>query len=425
VVRTAKRPGLIKQRQRENASRVELSRPEGLPERVGPFLVRGALSWLDDLSILEGEDSALKRSAWIVCRPTSAPAWPAARHSVDRLTRLRWLGGGVDSCGRWEAVIAPTGRPLSECVSRRSPLPWREARPILHALAEELAAACAEGTLPDLLTLDQVWLRPDGQVLLLDVPRNPSIESPEPNPGLMTPEQRALGLLRAAAVVMLEGKARPLDQPRHVRAVMPRSASAVFDRLMAEPPRAPSLHQFVDEMRRIEEERAELGAGQQFVWTLAFVLATWSELVVPIVLLIALITGIWRHPEAVAAIDWDALWAALPLGRLYSGEALALILWAFFSRGGLLRSLLEADYVRRDGRPASRLRCAWREAMFWGPFLGLAPISGKVGSITGVPEEIIGLAFLFGPPLLYAAHGLFFPGRMLQDRLAGTVLVPK
>ena len=225
VVRTGTRPELVKRRRREIDSRVELSRPEGLPARVGPFLVRGALCWNDHLSILEGEDPALKRSVWIVRQPSTAPAWPAARHAVDRITRLRWIGGGVEEDGRWEALIAPSGRRLAECVSRRSPLPWREARPILHGLAEELDAAGEEGTLPEHLTLDQVWLRPDGQVLLLDVPRDPSA-GPTDAESRPPPQERALDLLRAMAIVMLEGVPRPVDNPRHVRAVMPCSAAA-------------------------------------------------------------------------------------------------------------------------------------------------------------------------------------------------------
>ncbi len=104
VVQTGTRPEPVKRRRREVDSSVELSRPEGLPARVGPFLVRGALYWNEDLSILEGEDPALKRSVWIVRQPSTAPAWPAARHAVDRITRLRWIGGGVEEDGRWEAL---------------------------------------------------------------------------------------------------------------------------------------------------------------------------------------------------------------------------------------------------------------------------------------------------------------------------------
>src|SRR5581483_3902753 len=109
---------------------VVLSHPEGLPARVGPFVVRGALLWGDDLAVLKGEDSALNRTVWIVRRPITSPSWPAARHGVDRLTRLRWLGGGVEGEGRWDAVVAPTGLPLPDLISPRRPLPWSEARPI-------------------------------------------------------------------------------------------------------------------------------------------------------------------------------------------------------------------------------------------------------------------------------------------------------
>jgi hypothetical protein len=424
VVQTGTRPEPVKRRRREIDSKVELSRPEGLPARVGPFLVRGALCWDDDLSILEGEDPALKRSVWIVRRPSSTPAWPAARHAVDRITRLRWIGGGVEEDRRWEALIAPSGRRLADCVSRRSPLPWREARPILHALAEELDAAGEEGTLPEHLTLDQVWLRPDGQVLLLDVPRDPSA-GPTEAESRPPPQERALNLLRAVAIVMLEGVPRPLDNPRHVRAVMPCTAAALLDRLMGPSNRAPSLPEFLDEMRRIESDRTELGRGQQFVWLASFLLGTWVEMVLPVVALVIFLTRkAGARPEQLNEIDWNVL----PYNSIFAIAGLVMFLWAFFSRGGLLRHLLEADFVRLDGRSASRLRCALREAMVWGPLVLLTfsriditarfPLSPTM--LTVIDSATLPL-FL----LVYTAHGLFFRGRLLQDRLAGTVLVPK
>jgi uncharacterized RDD family membrane protein YckC len=424
VVQTGTRPEPVKRRRREVDSLVELSRPEGLPARVGPFLVRGALCWNEDLSILEGEDSALKRSVWIVRQPSTAPAWPAARHAVDRITRLRWIGGGVGEDGRWEALIAPSGRRLVECVSRRSPLPWHEARPILHALAEELEAAGQEGTLPEDLTLDQVWLRPDGQVLLLDVPRDPSA-GPTKAESHLPPQERALDLLRAVTIVMLEGVPRPLDNPRHVRAVMPCSAAALLDRLMGTSTGAPSLPEFLDEMRRIESDRAELGRGQQFVWIASFLIGTWVEMVLPAVVLVIFLTrkaGVGS--EQLYELDLDLY----PFNSIVAIAGLVMFLWAFFSRGGLLRHLLEADFVRLDGRPSSRLRCALREAMLWGPFILL--VFSRIAIAARFPLGIttataIDWAIMLLFPLVYAAHGLFFRGRLLQDRLAGTVLVPK
>jgi hypothetical protein len=77
---------------------------------------------------------------------------------------------------------------------------------VLEALAAELAAACADDTLPRRLSLEQVWIDAASRVQLLDLPlRFPEIvhENPEP-------QRRALDLLRQVAARTLEGKARSL-----------------------------------------------------------------------------------------------------------------------------------------------------------------------------------------------------------------------
>jgi hypothetical protein len=72
--------------------------------------------------------------------------------------------------------------------------------------------------------------------------------------------------------------------------------------------------------------------------------------------------------------------------------------------------------------------------MFWGPFLLLNALGGWVESRPGISDTgtigmVVVLFFVVNggsvAVLIYAAHGLFFRGRLLQDRLAGTVLVPK
>ena len=90
---------------------------------------------------------------------------PAARSRGP--TRPRWLDGGEQAEGRWDAYVAPAGCPLADLAGPEG-LPWHDARPILEDLADELAAACAEGTLPPGLTVDQVWVQPDGRAILVD-----------------------------------------------------------------------------------------------------------------------------------------------------------------------------------------------------------------------------------------------------------------
>jgi hypothetical protein len=85
---------------------------------------------------------------------------------------------------------------------------WHQARPVLEQLADELAEACADGTLPLTLTAYQVWVRPGGQVLLLDAPPG------EPAAALSgTEQERSLALLRQTAVLLLDRDEKPSFSP--------------------------------------------------------------------------------------------------------------------------------------------------------------------------------------------------------------------
>jgi hypothetical protein len=180
-----------------------IARPAEAPERLGPFTVQGALRWSPSQKILIGTDDALGRSVWIELRPADDAGLPPARRDLHRPTRLRWLGGGIHERWQWDAFPAPAGVPAADLVAAGRRLGWHQARPLLEQLADELAAASADGTLPPTLTLEQVWVRPGGQVLLLDAP--PGSPPGEPSEVLPATEQeRSLVLLRQTAVLLLD-----------------------------------------------------------------------------------------------------------------------------------------------------------------------------------------------------------------------------
>ena len=60
-----------------------------------------------------------------------------------RLTRLRWLASGAHGTERWDAFIAPAGRPLPEIVASGSKLSWPAFRPLLWA-AGPIQLRCLE-----------------------------------------------------------------------------------------------------------------------------------------------------------------------------------------------------------------------------------------------------------------------------------------
>ena len=149
--------------------------------KIGPYVIRGVVRSEHEHTILLAQDPTLERPVWIILRGPQAPPPPPARRALNRRTRPRWIGGGDEADGRWDAFTAPTGVPLTELVQAEA-LPWRDVLPMLRDLAEELETAKDEGSLPRRLSLDQVWVQADGGVQLAD-----SLEEP----GQVTPASPA------------------------------------------------------------------------------------------------------------------------------------------------------------------------------------------------------------------------------------------
>jgi eukaryotic-like serine/threonine-protein kinase len=205
------------------------ARPGDLPDRLGPFAVRGELCRAGEEAVLLGEDPGLGRQVWIWVRPGGGPL-SAARRSVSRGTRPRWLAGGEHEGRHWDAFVASPGCLLADLVVGGRRLPWPEAFRLLERLTDELTAARAERTLPERLGVHQVWVTPPGRVQLLDVPlRGGPAGSASPE---AEERQRALDLLRQVAVLALEGRpAAPGEPPRPIRAPVPGHAAEFLGRL--------------------------------------------------------------------------------------------------------------------------------------------------------------------------------------------------
>jgi uncharacterized RDD family membrane protein YckC len=202
---------------------------EGCPERLGAFTVRGALGGEAGRKVLVAHDTALGREVWVWLRPAAEPPLSGARHKVPRATRLRWLASGADDKCRWDAFIAPVGGPLSEVVARHGRFAWPDVRPLLEGLTDELVEAAAEGTLPDALRLEQVWVRPDGGARLLDMAWTDALGS-----GAAPAEpQRALALVGQVAALALEGAPRPAGVAGRIRAPLPGHAAEALAPLLS------------------------------------------------------------------------------------------------------------------------------------------------------------------------------------------------
>jgi eukaryotic-like serine/threonine-protein kinase len=102
--------------------------------------------------------------------------------------------------------------------------------------------------------------------------------------------------------------------------------------------------------------------------------------------------------------------------------AVPAVLAALLFRGGLLLRIFGLAVARTDGRRASRLRVFWRSLIAWSPVL-LAPV--LIAVLVSVLGPYGGGALVVALVAGLVGWSLALPGRGLQDRLAGTWLVPR
>jgi hypothetical protein len=122
-------------------------------------------------------------------------------------------------------------------VASRGRLSWGETRTILEQLADDLASAAGDGTLPPHLTVDQIWLRGNGEALLLDVALGADATTTKLPSEAPVTEERLLGFLGEVAGLALEGVPRPAcAPPARSRAPLPEHATQLLARLLGPQP---------------------------------------------------------------------------------------------------------------------------------------------------------------------------------------------
>jgi hypothetical protein len=124
----------------------------------------------------------------------------------------------------------------------------------------------------------------------------------------------------------------------------------------------------------------------------------------------------------IAVCFWPAIWT----------------LWSLVIRVGVGCRMHDMTLVRSDGRPAGRLRCAWRTLLVWAPVAGLLTISihwtvqswaalETISPASSVSPRLAQAAWWLGVALLplWLAIALRYPRRGPHDWLAGAYVVPR
>jgi hypothetical protein len=138
-----------------------------------------------------------------------------------------------------------------------------------------------------------------------------------------------------------------------------------------------------------------------------------------------------------------AVFIALSAWPLVALGAIPSLLMALLFRGGLILRMYGLAVVKKDGTKASRLRVFWRNLIAWfpallsGPLVALLFMVGRPDGLFNetpldrVPADVlIGLLLLVNLlsiilTAILVVWSALLPERGLQDRLAGTCLVPR
>ena len=123
-------------------------------------------------------------------------------------------------------------------------------------------------------------------------------------------------------------------------------------------------------------------------------------------------------------VRWQLIVRTLALGWI--AAAVLGLLGALAARGGVMFRMLGTAVVRRDGAPASRLRTTLRALVAWAPAVAMFAVPRMApGLAAGTPR---GTVFHFAAMAVLIAGGIWAvrrPARGIQDRIAGTWLVPR
>jgi hypothetical protein len=315
------------------------------------------------------------------------------------------------------------GAPLPDWLACAGRLDWARARSVLRDLAGELAASESDGSTPHPLSLEQVWIDRSGRVKLLEA--------------ALTPEDAAADSAKAASAV---GLLRAIADRSCGHESLPGHAHSFIEELRARPEETETLAWAARELEGMMDRPARLDWAYRMA---SMAVSSGTEFMVYMTACFAIPLAFLKLQE-VHVILWVGLSCTLCM--------LLPAILGFAFRGGPVFRFMKIEVRRRDGRPASRLRCAWRSFLAYGgclffyslfgafyariivDIIARRPTSGfnfnfkswdnpmdaalALGSFCSA--ELLLVVFVAG-----AVYALVRPQRGLQDLLAETRLVPK
>jgi len=139
------------------------------------------------------------------------------------------------------------------------------------------------------------------------------------------------------------------------------------------------------------------------------------------------------YPERIASVrrssqstsSWSVALVTGPF--MFLIEALGGVASAWLFRGGLLLRAFGIEVVTKTDEPVSRMRALWRGLLAWGPVI-IAPVlfvPNPISLYVGFAQVVVAGMCAVTMFVVGAVWAVVHPERGLQDRIAGTYLVPR
>jgi uncharacterized RDD family membrane protein YckC len=403
---------------RERRERVEASDvlPPAGDTRIGPYVVpAGTTLPVTSAVSIEGYDDRLGRRIWIDVLPPGSPPLGALRRDLGRPGRARWLAGRrtADEC--WDAYEAVEGAPIQTAAAE--PQRWTRVRHWLVDLAHEVASGLDDGSLPA-LAVQRIWIDRDDRARILDW-TDPGSSRPSVDPDAIPPDLGAAQrLLYAVTVGALLGIAADAARDRTPDVPLPLPARKLLLSLRDGAYKTTAaLRDAVDAVTAVPAVFPKARRAMQIGVCALF----------PLVMTVVSVGGLLFSGEGRALLDSSlTLWKvvlAIGAGTLAIETPFAL-LGALVMAGGFTFHFTGAAVVNRRGERVSRLRALWRAIVTWSlPCAVLLLFNDNESGIavTRLAVQTVGVGVVVAAAVWTALH----PSRSIQDRLAGTWVVPR
>jgi hypothetical protein len=350
--------------------------PEQHP-KAGPYHILEAMPGSDAWRI--GYDPKLLRKVWIRQLPPGTPPVSDVVRGMRRKGRLRWLAGMRSAEENWDAYEFPGGRSLASL--SESSVPWHELEPWLYDISSELIAASKDGTYPESLSIDRIWITSDGHAKWLDFPA----------PG-------------TEGFVKTYGRSIYFDLIRNLLNAEPLSLPVIS--FLKNLPTAIEHEWIHTELSKLRDIPCRVSRSRRI--GLAAMSASAP-------LMIGMFTFcLYDYPIIVAMIASMCI--------LIFCVALPAITSALFFRGGIIMRIFGVCLVDRYGNRATGIQAMHRSVFAWLPTL-ISPALIAYLLIWFSAQLAFTITFMLLGSI--AVLSALFPGKALHDRLAGTYLVPR